>query len=163
MMPSAAPGPTEAPEPVALRAEEREAVAALAAAYARALPEGLAARARELARAARIGTVPAELVGVLERVCTVALETGRARELGRAEAERILAAVHRRTPAGRRAARAVDELNRALAPLAGRRIRSVRAAAPAPGRSTISIEVEGLALTLSLGPEGIAVQSLAAG
>jgi hypothetical protein len=162
-MPTAPPGPTEVPEPVALEPEEREVVAALAAAYAQALPEDLATRARRLADEARAGTVPADLVGILERVCAVALETGRARELGRAEAERILAAVHRRTPAGRRAARAVEEINRALAPLAGRRIRSIQAAAPVPGRSTISIEVEGLALTLSAGPEGVAVQSLAAG
>ncbi len=162
-MPTSPPGAPEGPGPVALAAEEREVVAALAAAYAGALPGAAGARARALAEAARRGSVPPELVGVLERVCTVALETGRARELGRAEAERILAAVHRRTPAGRRAARAVEELNRALAPLAGRRIRSVRAAAPAPGRSTISIEVEGIALTLAVGPDGVVVHSLAAG
>ncbi|HXF71305.1 MAG TPA: hypothetical protein VNO79_01675 [Actinomycetota bacterium] len=162
-MPTAPPGAPEAPEPVALEAEEREIVAAIAAAYAEALPQGLAARVGALADAAREGTVPPDLVGVLERVCAVALETGRARELGRAEAECVLAAVSRRTPAGRRAARAVEEVNRALAPLAGRRLRSVRVATPLPGRATIAIEVEGLALSLAVGPDGVLVQSLAAG
>ncbi|HWO69642.1 MAG TPA: hypothetical protein VNP94_02660, partial [Actinomycetota bacterium] len=73
---------------MALAPEEREVVAALAAAYADALPPEVAGRPRALAAAALEGTILAELVGVLERVCAVALETGRARELGRAEAER---------------------------------------------------------------------------
>lgn len=162
-MPTAPPGAAEAPEPVELAAEEREIVAAIAGAYAGALPDDLAARVGALADAAREGTVPAELVGVLERVCAVALETGRARELGRAEAERVLAAVSRRTPAGRRAAREVAEVNRALQPLAGRRLRSIRVATRLPGRTTIAIEVEGVGLTLVVGPDGVRIQSLAAG
>ena len=162
-MPTAPPGAAEPPGPVELGPEERDVVAALADAYADALPAEVAVPARALAGVAREGAVPAELVGVLERVCTVALETGRARQLGRAEAERVLAAVFRRTPAGRRAARAVEEVNRALAPLAGRTIRSIRVAAPAPGRSTLSIDVEGVSVTLAVGADGALVHSLAAG
>ncbi len=58
---------------------------------------------------------------------------------------------------------AIDEVNRALAPLAGRPLHSVRAASSAPGRYTLLLEIEGLSLTLVVGPEGIGVQSLTAG
>ncbi len=142
---------------------EAEVLAMLAEAYAAALPEALAAPHRALAEAARAGEVPPDLVEALERVCALALETGKARELGRAEAERILAALFRRTPRGRALAAQVAAVNRALEALSGRRLRSVRAAMRLPGRYTVTLEAEGVGITLAVGPEGVSVESLAAG
>jgi len=135
----------------------------VAEAYATAVPDDRSAPYRALADAARRGEVPAPLIDVLERVCTLALQMGRARELGRAEAERALMAVLRRSPGGRALAEALEDVNRALASLAGRRLRSVRASMRLPGRYLLALEVEDLRLTLGLGPEGIGVESLGSG
>lgn len=142
-----------------LAPDERDPVALLARAFAHALPDR-AEPYRELARAAEGGEVPGELVPVLERVCELALETGRARELGRAEAERALAAVLARTPRGLELARRVEELNRALSALAGRQLRSVRVSQRLPGRYALRLQTEGVSITLGLGPEGIGVETV---
>ena len=131
--------------------------------YASVLSGSRGAPYRDLAQAARGGAVSTELIGVLERVCTVGLETGKARELGRAEAERVLVAVFHRTPRGRALREGLEALNRSLAGLADRRLRSVRAGMPHPGRCTVALELEGLSLTLEVGPDGIRVGHLTAG
>lgn len=151
------------PGSLGLSADERETVALIAEAYAEAVPPDRAAPYRALAGGARAGEIPADLLPVLERTCTLALQTGKARELGKAEAERVLLAVLRRTPGGRASAEALDEVNRALGSLGGRRLRSVRASMRLPGRYLLVLEMEGLNLTLGLGPEGLGVESLAAG
>ncbi len=146
---------------VRLAPDERDPVALLAHAFAEALPER-AEPYRGLAEAAEAGEVPGELVPVLERVCELALTTGRARDLGRAEAERALAAVLARTPRGAELARRVEQLNRALSALAGRRLRGVRVSQRLPGRYLLRLEAEGIVLTLGLGPEGLAVETVEA-
>jgi hypothetical protein len=142
-----------------LSPDERDPVALLSRAFAEALPDG-AEPYRRLAEAAAAGEVPDELVPVLERVCELALSTGRARDLGRAEAERALAAVLARTPRGAELARRVEEVNRALSALAGRRLRAVRVSQRLPGRCLLRLEAEGATITLGLHPEGVGVESL---
>lgn len=154
-----APAGTEAG--LRLSPDERGPVALCSRAFAEAVPDR-AEPYRELAGAAAVGEVPNELVPVLERVCELALATGRARDLGRAEAERALAAVLARTPRGAELARRVEELNRALAALAGRRLRGVRISQRLPGRYLLRLEAEGATVTLGLGPEGIGVETLEA-
>lgn len=154
-----APSATEAG--LRLSPDERDPVALLARAFASVVPDR-AETYRELAEAALAGEVPERLVPALERVCELALETGRARELGRAEAERALAAVLRRTPRGAELARRVEELNRALSALAGRRLRAVRAAQRLPGRYLLRLEAEGATVTLAFGPGGLSVETLEA-
>lgn len=144
-----------------LSPDERDPVALLARAFARVVPDR-AETYGELAEAALAGEVPGELVPALERVCELALETGRARELGRAEAERALAAVLRRTPRGAELARRVEELNRALSALDGRTLRSVRASQRLPSRYVLRLQAEGVSVSLALGPEGISVETLEA-
>lgn len=141
--------------------DERDPVALLARAFAEALPDR-AEPYRELVSAAEDGVVPQPLVPVLERVCELALATGRARELGRAEAERALAAVLSRTPRGAELAGRVEELNRALRALAGRRLRAARAAQRIPGRYALRLETEGVTVTLTTGPEGISIETVEA-
>ena len=148
---------------VEIRPSEREAVAVFARAYAEALPADRATPYLTLAESAEAGTVPAELAGVLERVCRVALESGKARELGRAEAERTLLAVFRRTPNGARVEAELDALNRALDSVTSRRLRSIRASSRLPGRYVLSLDLEGCSVSIGLGPEGLVVESLAVG
>jgi hypothetical protein len=151
------------PAAIAIGDDERESVATVAEAYASALPGERGQACRDLAAAALDGEVPAELVGTLESVVALALETGKARELGRAEAERALNAVFGRTPRGRALSEGVGTVNKALVGLSGRRVHSIRASMRLPGRYTLALELDGFSITLGLGPGGIGVEHVAAG
>jgi hypothetical protein len=155
--------PPDAEGALTLSPDEATAVAETAVAFAAALPPGRDQPYRELAAAAQAGTVPAEQVEALERVCTLALETGKARQLGRAEAERLLTAVLRRTARGRAMAEEVADVNRALGQLAGRQLESARLSWRMPGHYDLSLSVSGFALTMAIGPDGIRVRTLNAG
>ncbi len=146
-----------------LAPDEAAAVAEAAAAFAGALPPGRGEPYRALGAAAQAGAVPAEHMAALERVCTLALETGKARQIGRAEAERLLSAVLRRTERGRALAEEADSVNRALGQLAGRQLEAARLNWRMPGHYELSLSVSGFALTLAIGPDGVRVRSLNAG
>lgn len=146
-----------------LTPDEAAAVADAAAAFAAALPAGKGEPYLALASAARSGTVPGERTGALERVCVLALETGKARQMGRAEAERLLSSVLGRTVRGRAMAQQVTDVNRALGQLAGRELESARLTWRMPGHYDLSLAVSGVAVTLAIGPDGIGIRSLNAG
>ncbi len=148
---------------LSLSPDEATAVADAAAAFAAALPPGRDGPYRALVTAAQTGTVPVAQAEVLERVCTLALETGKARQIGRAESERLLAGVLRRTPGGRALAEEVADVNRALGQLAGRQLDAARLTLRMPGRYDLSLTVGGFALTMAIGPEGVRFRSLNAG
>ncbi|HEY5989252.1 MAG TPA: hypothetical protein VIV12_23165 [Streptosporangiaceae bacterium] len=156
-----APGPGTC---LALNPEEAHAVAAAAAGYAAALPPERAAPYRALADSAATGQIPADLAGVLEQVAAVSLQSGQARKAGRAEAERLLTAVYRRTPAGQEAAAQVEAVNRALGALLGRELDSARVTSPSPGQHTLSLGVRGgITVTLTVSLAGVTVTSVQAG
>lgn len=148
---------------LSLSLDEATAVAEAAAAFAAALPPGRDGACQELMISAVAGAVPPEQIGTLERVCVLALETGKARQIGRAEAERLLTAVLCRTPRGRAMAEEVAGVNRALSQLAGRQLDSARLTQRMPGHYDLSLSVGGFGLTLAIGPDGITVRSLSAG
>lgn len=148
---------------LALDPEEADAVAKAAHGYAAALPPERAAPYQALAGAAADGWIPDDLVDAAERVTAVSVQTGRARQDGRAAAERLLAAVYRRTPAGQALASRVQEVNQALTALAGRRLRTARAAASAPGSYTLTLEADSATVTLTVDAAGIGIRSLHVG
>lgn len=152
-----------APAPLTLSEPEAAAVAQAAGAFADALPAERDRPYRDLVGSARAGAVPAGQLPILERVCGLALQTGKAREIGRAEAERLLMAVLRRTPSGRASSEECAAVNRALAEFAGRRLSGASITWRMPGRYYLNLSVEGLALVLSIEPDGVHVQSLHAG
>ena len=121
-----------------------------------------AAAYHALARAAADGVIPDDLIDAAERVTTVSLQTGRARR-GQAGDESLLAAVYRRTPAGRALTGRAREVNQALEALAGRRLRTARVAASAPGSYRLTLEADGVTVTLTIDTAGIEVRSLQAG
>ncbi len=156
-------GHTDTAPSLSLASEEADAVAGAVAAFAAALPPGRDEPYRALAAATQTRTVPAELVAALERVCVLALETGKARQIGRAESERLLTGVLRRTPRGRAMAEEIADVNRALDELAGRQLDAVRLTSRMPGHYELSLSVDGFALTLAIGPEGACVRNLHVG
>lgn len=149
-------------EPLPLDGEEAELVAAEGVAACRVLGEPLRSEAGRLAEAARAGLVPAELLGVLGQVLLASLQGGRARRLYRAEGERVLTGLLLRTPRGQEIKASLDAVNAALAPLAGERLESLRVSMRTPGHFTLSVNCGRFALTLSVRPEGVAVESLSA-
>jgi hypothetical protein len=146
-----------------LSEDEAVAVAETATAFAAALPPAKAGEYEELASAAASGVLSEAQLPALERVCALALETGKARALGRAEAERLLSAVYRRTPGGSALTAETADVNRVLAQLAGRTLTSARVSMRMPGRYLLDLTVDGVALQLSIEPEGLEVRSLQAG
>jgi hypothetical protein len=146
-----------------LSPEEADAVAAAASGYAAVLPPDRAGAYHDLARAAADGVIPEDLVDAAERVAAVSLQTGRARRDGQAGDESLLAAVYRRTPAGQALAGRAREVNQALEALAGRQLGSARVTASAPGSYSLTLQADGIAVTLSIDASGIDVRSVQAG
>lgn len=156
-------GNTTARAGLTLTPDEADAVAGAAGAYAAVLPPERAEPYYALAEAAADGLIPDDLVDAAERVAAVSLQSGRARRDGQAGDERLLAAVYRRTPAGRELTSRTGEVNKALETLTGRQLRTARVAAPAPGSYTVTLEAGGVEVTLAIGAGGIEVRSLQTG
>jgi hypothetical protein len=145
-----------------LSAEEADIVAAEATAAAGVLEGPRKEQALDLAREARSGELPDDLLTTLERILTASLQGGRARHLYKAEGERVLTRVLLRTPGGQRLQQGLDGVNQALRSLGGRRLDGVRVAMRAPGHFTVSLQTEGVGLVLVVRPDGVAVESLTA-
>lgn len=144
-----------------LTQDEQDLVADAAAAYAQALPTDRSAPYRALASAAVTPKgVPKELISALERVCALSLTSGKARELGLAEGERLLMAVFRRTPRGQSLLEQVTALNSALDVVDGQQLRSLHTEMPLPGCYVLSLRTAAITVRLRINEEGIAVDSI---
>lgn len=108
-------------------------------------------------------SVPADLLPALESVLELALSTGRARQLYRAEGERILTAVLRRTPHGKQLAAQLDEVNQALRVVTGETLDAVRVRMRTLGHYTVTIQSRATTITLAVRPDGVQVESVAVG
>ncbi|HEY8483976.1 MAG TPA: hypothetical protein VIL13_05140 [Longimicrobiales bacterium] len=150
-------------EPIELDEDARELIEAELAHLLQGMPDERRVPYERLSEAVAAGRVEPELAPLLERVVGLALDTGRARRLYRAEGERILTDVFRRTPGGRALTRSVEAVNRALAAsLAGRALRSVRVGMRTLGHFTIELDAEGVSLTLAVRKDGVSIESLGA-
>ncbi len=146
-----------------LSEDEAVAVAETAAAFAAALPPERQAPFRELANSAAGGEVDDDQLDDLERVCVLALETGKARQLGKAETERLLVGVFRRTPRGKQYSAETTDVNKVLAQFSGRTLQSARITFRMPGRYQLDLVVDGIDVAIALEPEGLEVRSLQTG
>jgi hypothetical protein len=147
-------------EPLVLDADERDLVDQ----ELRALLPALAGARRErylaLAAAVDEGAVPADLVGHLESLLELALQTARARKLYRAEGEQVLTGLFRRTPAGRDLASQLADINGALRGVAGRRLQGARVGMRTLGHFTVTLTTDEAKVTLAVRPDGVNVESL---
>lgn len=150
-------------EPFQLSADEAVAVAETVTAFAEAVPPGRDGPYRDLAESATSGAVSTDDLPTLERVCVLALQTGKARQLGKAETERLLTAVYRRTPGGAALASETADVNRMLAQFADRTLQSARITARMPGRYQLDLTVDGIDVSIAIEPDGLEVRSLQTG
>lgn len=142
---------------------EAVAVGEVVTAFAAVLPPDRRCLYDELAQSVAAGRVAEEQLPELERVCVLALETGRARQLGKAETESLVNAVYRRTPGGRALTAEASDVNKVLAGLAGKNLQVARVTCRMPGRYLLDVVVDGIDVAISLEPEGLTVRSLQAG
>lgn len=140
--------------------EERELVEAELAALLPALSGARREGYEALAAAVADGDVPPELAVHLQSLLELALQTARARKLYRAEGEKILTGVYRRTPAGRALSRQLGDINTALKAVAGHELRSARVGMRTLGHFTVTLRTDEVTLTLAVRPDGMNVDSV---
>ncbi|MCS7224786.1 MAG: hypothetical protein NZ959_09565 [Armatimonadetes bacterium] len=118
---------------------------------------------RRLAQAIEDGWVAEELEPYLDGLLTLALETGRARSLYRAEGERVLTDLFRRTTRGQALTRQVEQINRSLRVLRGQNLQSLRVGFRTLGSFSLLIETESAIITLTFSSDSVQVDSLSVG
>ncbi|GIX48151.1 MAG: hypothetical protein KatS3mg131_2362 [Candidatus Tectimicrobiota bacterium] len=152
-----------AAEALALAAEEQDLVHS----ELQALLPGLSGPRRQayeaLAAGVARGQVPAAALPLLEQVVVLALRTGRARQVYRAEGERVLTGLLRRLPCGQALQRSLHEVNQALQTLRGQPLLGIQLGMRTLGHFTVTIETPAATLTLALQPQEVRVESLSVG
>jgi hypothetical protein len=121
---------------------------------------GARARYEELAGAVAAGNVQEPLLGSLEALTEMSLQTGRARKLHGAESEQALLRLFHRTPRGAAARQATESVNRALRELAGQVVEEMLFTVQAPGVYRLGLRTDRVRLALEIDRHGVTVQSL---
>ncbi len=160
-----APEAAIAPDlPIALDRLQRDAILPQIDAFLAAVADPAARAPYEALRAAVARQeVPVELAARLGAIAELALTSGRVRAAFGPGAELAIWSMFQKTPRGREINSSVGALNAALAPLAGRPLESVVAAARGPGAYALTIRAEGVQATLRFEPAGVRIESLEIG
>ena len=114
----------------------------------------------ELAAAVDAGEVEEPLLGRLETVLEMTLQTGRTRRIHGADNEQALLRLFHQTPRGAAARRATQAVNETLASLAGQRIEGMVFTVQSPGVYRFGLNTDRCRLTLEIDPHGVSVESL---
>lgn len=151
----------EVPGSVPVDAAQREALLEEIAALVSLIQDGESrAPWEDLALAVEAGAVEEPLLGRLEHVLEMTLQTGRARRMHGATAEQALLRLFHQTPRGAAARRATEAVNRALAALAGQTLENVLFTPQGPGVFRLGIETDRCKLALEIDRHGVTVESL---
>jgi hypothetical protein len=121
---------------------------------------GARARYEELAGAVAVGNVEEPLLGSLEALTEMSLQTGRARKLHGAESEQALLRLFHRTPRGAAARQATESVNQALKGLAGQVVEDMLFTVQAPGVYRLGLSTDRVRLALQIDRHGVTVESL---
>lgn len=121
---------------------------------------GARARYEELAGAVASGSVEEPLLGPLEALTEMTLQTGRARKLHGAASEQALLRLFHRTPRGAAARQATESVNGALRELAGQVIEEMLFTVQAPGVYRLGLRTDRIRVALEIDRHGVTVESL---
>jgi len=157
---------TDAPaadDAVTLSDDERELVALELEVLLPALHGGRQERYQQLRDAVVTGRVPAELAAPLASLLELTLQTARARQLYRAEGEKILTDLLRRTPRGRELAGQLADVNTALKALNGHPVETMSVRMRTIGHFTVTVATPAVTLTLAIRPDTVNIESVEAG
>lgn len=120
-------------------------------------------RYQALADAVDAGSVPPDLQDHLTSVVSLALQTARARQLYRAEGEKVLTGVYRRTPEGRELADHLGQVNAALRSVAGATLNRASVRMRTLGHFTVTLETDAAKMVLAVRPDNVNVESVSVG
>jgi hypothetical protein len=108
------------------------------------------------------GELDGDHASELDRVLTLALQSGRVRALYGPGGEQAALRAFRKLPTGSELAASTGAVNEALAALQGRPLDGVTVAAVGPGAFTLSVVTDGSKLTVRLDRQGARVTSVEA-
>jgi hypothetical protein len=146
-----------------LSAAEREVLAEEVGVFARTLKDpDTRERYAQLGAALQQGTVPPHLVGFLETMLELVLQTQRVRRQHGPEAEQALLRLFHRTPRGAALAQAAREVNAALAALHGQALESLTFT-PTPRGHSLVIDTTHCSLALAIDRAGVRVERMETG
>jgi hypothetical protein len=114
----------------------------------------------ELAAAVDAGEVEDELLGRLEQILEMTLQTGRVRRVHGADSEQALLRLFHQTPRGAASRRATEAVNRTLATLAGQTVETLLFTSQGPGVYRLGVATDRCKLTLEIDRHGVTVESL---
>ncbi len=149
---------------VALRGEEREVVLAeVDAVRAAARDDGYRERLDALREAIEDeGTVGTEDAVELERLVTIALQSGRIRAVYGPGGEQALLRLYRKLPGGVELAQSAAAVGEALSGLQGRTLEGVSLSAVGPGAFSLTVTAGGVQLKVHLDRQGARLASVEA-
>ena len=149
---------------VALKGEEREVALAEVRAVLAAVPEGgYRDQLGEIhATLEEDGTLDPGDASELERLVTIALQSGRVRALYGPGGEQALLRLYRRLPGGVELAESARAVTEALSELPGRPLDQVAVTAVGPGTFKLTLAAGGLAFTVHLDRQGARLASVEA-
>jgi hypothetical protein len=148
---------------LALKGEEREVALAEVQAVRDAVPEGdYRTQLDALHAALDDGAVEPEDAHELERLVTIALQSGRVRALYGPGGEQALLRLFRRLPAGVELAHSAMEVSDALAGLEGKPLEQASISAVGPGSFALTLAAGGLTLNIRLDRQGARLASVEA-
>lgn len=114
----------------------------------------------ELAGAVETGAVEEPLLGRLESLVEMSLQTGRARKLHGAESEQALLRLFQKTPRGLAARRSTESVNEALRGLTGQVLEGMLFTIQGPGVYRLGLSTDRVRLAVEIDPYGVTVESL---
>ena len=142
---------------------EREVLAEEVDVFARTLKDpDTRERYAQLGAAVQQGTVPADLVGFLETMLELLLQTQRVRRQHGPDAEQALLRLFHRTPRGAALAQAAREVNAALTALHGHTLESLTFT-PTPRGHNLVIDTTHCSLMLAIDRAGVRVERMETG
>ena len=148
---------------VKLRGEELDVARAEVGAVREALDAGdYRDRLDELLDALAAGEVDGRHADELDRLLTLALQSGRARALYGPGGEQAALRAFRKLPTGSELAQSTGAVNEALTALRGRPLDRLSLTAVGPGAFTLSVATDGPQLTVRLDRQGARVTSVEA-
>jgi hypothetical protein len=149
---------------VALRGEEREvALAEVDAVRSAARDDGYRERLDALREAIEDeGTVGTEDAVELERLVTIALQSGRIRAVYGPGGEQALLRLYRKLPGGVELAQSAAAVGEALSGLQGRTLEGVSLSAVGPGAFSLTVTAGGVQLKVHLDRQGARLASVEA-
>jgi hypothetical protein len=114
----------------------------------------------DLAVAVDAGEVDEPLLGRLETILEMTLQTGRTRRVHGADGEQSLLRLFHQTPKGAAARRATQAVNETLAGLQGQSLEGALFTVQGPGVFRLGLQTDRCKLTLEIDRHGVSVESL---